>query len=878
MVFLHKLAKRLAQLWVAPVIGLLLMTSCKFPPARSTAPPDAVAKVDLSPPSLTLLTDRTTDFVVVTLTSSDDTVDASVSWTTSGGSITPISDVAGVKHARYKAPPQPGRYKVLARASAGGAQDSSVVDVSAVPVASVSVSPASANLTTGQTVPLTATPRDSSGNPLSGRVVTWSTNGAAVATVNSNGLVMGVAAGSATITATSEGQSGTAAVSVTLAPVASVSLSPASASVAVGQTVQLTATPRDASGNALSGRVLAWSSSNPAVATVNGSGLVTGVAVGSATITATSEGQSGSSTVSVTPAPAPVASVSVSPASASVTTGQTVQLAATPRDASGNPLTGRVVTWSTNSAAVATVNSNGLVTGQGAGTATITATSEGQSGAATVTVVPAPVASVSVTPTTLSLTVGQTGQLTATPRDASGNPLSGRVVTWTTNSAAVATVNSNGLVTAQGAGSATITATSEGQSGTAAITVAVPVASVSVTPATLSLTVGQTGQLTATPRDASGNPLTGRVVTWTTNSAAVATVNSNGLVTARGAGTATITATSEGKNGTSAITVTVAPVATVSVSPASTSVAVGGTVQLAVTLRDASGNVLSGRVVTWSSNATSVATVSVSGVVTALVVGTATITATSEGQSGTASVTVTAAPPPGTTWPNEPAGFKTTMDYAFSDAMPVPNGTVGSGWLVYNPDSWLTRVSDATAPTSSPYVTDFLFPRGYVAGASPGVFEYAHTMKDHYVGYTFKYSNPYSNQATGTKQWYPYGGTDKDYFVLFSSDSKIRLGVQAGSGWGGTYWLDANVNDPTITLGVWHKFELYQKYPTNSSSNDGIFRWWIDGVLCGNYTNVGWDSSHAYSEVRIDPTWGGQGGSVAFDSHWYVDHIHVSEP
>src|SRR5438876_8579252 len=78
--------------------------------------------------------------------------------------------------------------------------------------------------------------------------------------------------------------SGTTA--LTSAPVSTVAVSPASASVAVGQTVQLSATPKDASGNALAGRVVTWASTAPAVATVNGSGLVTGVAAGAATITA----------------------------------------------------------------------------------------------------------------------------------------------------------------------------------------------------------------------------------------------------------------------------------------------------------------------------------------------------------------------------------------------------------------------------------------------------------------------------------------------------------------------------------------------------------------------------------------------------------------
>ncbi|HEY6060242.1 MAG TPA: Ig-like domain-containing protein, partial [Gemmatimonadales bacterium] len=173
-----------------------------------------------------------------------------------------------------------------------------------------------------------------------------------------------------------------------LAPVASVTVTPASASVLVGLSVQLTATPRDASGNALSGRTVTWASAAPGVATVDAAGLVTATAEGSATITATSEGQSGTATIAV--ATVPVASVDVSPASASVQVADALRLTAIPRDAAGNPLTGRVVTWSTTDATIAPVDATGLVTGARAGAATVTATVEGLSAAASVTVTALP--------------------------------------------------------------------------------------------------------------------------------------------------------------------------------------------------------------------------------------------------------------------------------------------------------------------------------------------------------------------------------------------------------------------------------------------------------------------------------------------------------
>src|SRR5436309_8160385 len=264
------------------------------------------------------------------------------------------------------------------------------------------------------------------------------------------------------------------------------------------------------------------------VASVSGMGVATMVPQVEGTLAAAGAVQHGTAAVTVTPAT--VASVTVTPTPATVPVGQTVQLTATPKDANGNVLTGRVVTWASNNTAVATVGSTGLVSGVAQGQATITATSETKSGTAAITVIQVPVASVTVTPATPTVFLGQTVQLTATPKDANGNVLTGRVVTWASNNTAVATVGSTGLVSGVAQGQATITATSETKSGTAAITVIqVPVASVTVTPATPTVFLGQTVQLTATPKDANGNVLSGRVVTWASDNTAVATVSSTGL-------------------------------------------------------------------------------------------------------------------------------------------------------------------------------------------------------------------------------------------------------------------------------------------------------------------------------------------------------------
>src|SRR2546428_108494 len=161
----------------------------------------------------------------------------------------------------------------------------------ATPVAQVVVTPPSGTTPVGQTVQLTATPEDAAGNALSGRAVIWSSSQSSVAGVDANGLVTALATGSATITATSEGKSGSASITVITVPVASVSVSPAAASVLVGATVQLVATPKDANGTPLSGRAESLAYKHTSGATVTRKGLWAGAAGGTATTTGAGPGQ-----------------------------------------------------------------------------------------------------------------------------------------------------------------------------------------------------------------------------------------------------------------------------------------------------------------------------------------------------------------------------------------------------------------------------------------------------------------------------------------------------------------------------------------------------------------------------------------------------------
>jgi uncharacterized protein YjdB len=314
--------------------------------------------------------------------------------------------------------------------------------------------------------------RDSKGNKLTGRKVTWSSVVPGVASVDDNGVVTGVALGSSIITARADGAS--AQVTMFVQPlVSSVVVAPSSATLQLGEQRTLTVTVTDKNGLALAGRVIEFSSSNPAVATVNASGVVAGVSVGGATINAKAvqDGVIGTATINVVQAR--VANVAISPAgSQTVFQGTTLQLSATLRDAQNNVLTGRTVNWTTSNPAIATVSSSGLVTGVSLGNVQITAESEGAAASLQVNVQPRPVQTVTLSPNPGTVSKGSQLQMTLDLRDASGNPLTtaGRSIVWESSNRPVATVQ-DGVVSGVSPGTATITVTVDGKSASASVTV-----------------------------------------------------------------------------------------------------------------------------------------------------------------------------------------------------------------------------------------------------------------------------------------------------------------------------------------------------------------------------------------------------------------------
>jgi uncharacterized protein YjdB len=298
---------------------------------------------------------------------------------------------------------------------------------------------------------------------------------------------------------------------------------------------------------------------------ISKTGVITGESAGSSAITASLNGITSSTQVSVMAAVVTVKSISIAPATISISTGATQQFKVNAIYSDGT--TGALasgVTWTSSNTAAATIDANGIATALAVGTSTINAVAKGVSASAglTVTVAPKTLTTVSVTPQAATVTAGATQQFAATAIYSDGSKtdvtLSG---SWSSSNVAVATINSAGVAKSISAGTAAITASTGGKSGTSSLTVAAPVLTeITVKPANPSFTVGSSEQFTATAQYNNGTTadVTSKV-TWASSNSAVATISASGLATGQSAGGATISASMNGATFTTQATVTVAP-------------------------------------------------------------------------------------------------------------------------------------------------------------------------------------------------------------------------------------------------------------------------------------------------------------------------------
>jgi uncharacterized protein YjdB len=348
------------------------------------------------------------------------------------------------------------------------------------------------------------------------------------------------------------------------APVATITLQPQLDSIEVGEVYNSwVVTLKDGAGVTLTGRTLTWESSSQANAPVNSAtGEVTGVGGGSsAVITVRSEGKSAQASIKVLQ---PILAIVISPDSFDLPMTTTRTIVAQLVGPGGLAITNRVITWSSTDPSIAVVGGNGLVTPVSPGTVTINVRAGTKEKAVRVRVVGEPVSSVRITPqgTVHVIRLGQSRQFTAECLNATQQVLSGRTITWNSGNPIVAAVSTSGLVTGNALGSAQISATCDNSASASfsAQVTQVPVSSVTITPTSLTISVGTQSQLTATARDSAGNVLSlqGRQVQWTSSNIPVAPVSPQGVVSGSSAGSANITVTVDGK-ASAPVTVDVIP-------------------------------------------------------------------------------------------------------------------------------------------------------------------------------------------------------------------------------------------------------------------------------------------------------------------------------
>jgi len=446
-------------------------------------------------------------------------------------------------------------------ATLGTLSGTTQVTVSAPTVASIAVTPVGLTLGIGinQQYVATATYSDGSSADLTNGV-TWSSSDTTMATIDSSGLATTVAAGQVTITATAGALSDQSTLTIVAAHLTSISVTPSVVSIGAGTTQLFTATGSFDDGSTQLLLNVTWSSSSNS-ATMNSSGLATGVSPGTATITATSGSVSGTASLTVTGAS--LVSIAVTPANSTMAPDTTKQFTATGTfsDSSTQDVSA-VVVWTSSSPAHATITSQGLATGLTAGATTITATYGSISGSTGLTVSNVSLVSITVSPANPRINAGTLIKFTATGTFSDGSVatnLSG--VSWKSQHPNIASVRATGIAHGKKSGSVTITASAFGISGTTTLTVGTgTLVSIVVTPANPTAAAGGTQQFTATGTfsDSSTQDITLNSH-WSSSSSSVATIANApslaGLANCKAAGSTNITANSGGITGSTGLTV-----------------------------------------------------------------------------------------------------------------------------------------------------------------------------------------------------------------------------------------------------------------------------------------------------------------------------------
>ena len=491
-----------------------------------------------------------------------------------------------------------------------------------IPVTGISLNKTSTTIGRGETETLTAIVEPNG----TGSTVEWTSSNPSVASVEQNGEVTAVSAGTATITATAGGKSASCEVTVNV-PLKGITINGNQTSIRKGTTTQLSVTfdPEDTTDN----KTISWSSDDPEIASVDQNGRVTAIADGSTTIRARAGSVEG--TYAITVEEVPLQSISIK-SETTIHRGETETLQVT--YAPENTTDDRTVSWSTSDPTIASVDGNGTVTAVEKGQAVITA-KVGEKQAACIVTVDAPLKSIVPTNSTLELVKNQKATITYTfdPEDTTSD----RTVAFSSLNEDVATVDAlTGEVTAVKAGDAVIRLT--GADGITAdvkvIVTEIPIDQVILDKQNAIVEKGQTTELTASVSP-DNNTDDDQMITWKSSDESIATVSSTKTdsgeavtitATDKG-GTVTITATAW--NGTETSCTITVPVHIESISlPQNVVINRGQTQILAVTCNPEKHDDTI-KAVSWTSNAQDIATIDAeSGMITPVKEGNAEIQVT----------------------------------------------------------------------------------------------------------------------------------------------------------------------------------------------------------------------------------------------------------
>ncbi|HEX6750645.1 MAG TPA: Ig-like domain-containing protein [Longimicrobium sp.] len=534
--------------------------------------------------------------------------------------------------------------------------------------------------------------------------------------------------------------------------------------------------------------------------------------------------------------------------------------------------------WRTSAPSVATIDASGNVTGLKDGEATVTAVYGKAASTATVRVKPRQIASVVVTPDAYILkAIGDSVQLSATAYDGTGKQVNA-VPSFSTADSTVVSVTPAGLVRARGTGLARVVAAAGGKADTSMIQVVQLVTAVAISPAAVTLATGQTLNLSAVASDAGGSAVPGTSYTWASSNPAVATVDPSGVVHSVAEGSAMVTATAaSGAAGQSQVSVQQTPIATLSISPSSFTLAPGQNAQASAIAKDANGTALTGRVVTWSSSNPTVANVSPLGVVFALADGSATITATAEGKTATAPVTVktaTSGGTPGTATVLASSDFENgsllPYVYPYTQApndLSVATDPTGGGHGKVVKIHYAGTAADLNRSFGAEYVPGIglgqsIFFRGDVyfapplAGSEQAARKLLYWQRD---------------LSTGVPEFWAIL-TSFGYALKFSG------------GYVGTDGRAVEVMSPelgTLQPGRWYQVEMQITLNSAYTSSDGIVRIWVDGRLLYEKTDFRWsDPGWTYSPSAQRFRYFMVGDQVnyngTFDEYRYWDNVSLS--